>query len=74
MLGAFFGLLAYFLLQSGRLKSGDIKFNSLNLLCALFIIISLTHDWNLAAFIIEAFWAAIAIYGLLRKIRGTKNG
>ena len=37
-----------------------------NLLGASAILVSLTHDFNLAATIVEGAWAVIALVGLLR--------
>lgn len=57
---------AYLANQQGRLGSDDWRYPSANLIGALLILISLITAWNLPAAIIECFWAAISIYGLIR--------
>ena len=37
-----------------------------NLIGAGLVMVSLSHDFNLSAFLMEAAWAVIAAYGLLR--------
>ncbi len=56
----------YLLLQIGKLKSEDIRYSLLNGLGASLVIVSLLFEFNLAAFLMEAFWVLISIVGLLR--------
>ncbi len=56
----------YLLLQIGKLKSEDIRYSLLNGLGASLVIVSLLWEFNLAAFLMEAFWVLISIVGLLR--------
>lgn len=46
-----------------------VLFNSLNLVGAVFLMISLWQKFNLAAFVLEAVWAAIALGGLIIALR-----
>lgn len=69
MLGAALIVIAYFLLQVGRLDSGSLSFSVANGLGALGILFSLIYDFNLSAFTIEVFWLAISIYGAYRALR-----
>ena len=46
-----------------------VWFNLANLLGAIFLLISLTVTFNLAAFVLEAAWGAIALVGLVVAIR-----
>jgi hypothetical protein len=62
-------LVAYFLNQRGQLASSDRRFPALNLAGALLILFSLMYAWNLPSVLIEAFWAAISLYGLTRPRR-----
>ena len=55
-------LVAYFLLQTERMKSVDLLYSVLNLIGAAFITISLLYDFNLSAFIIELFCIALSFY------------
>jgi hypothetical protein len=38
----------------------------MNLIGAVLILISLVHDFNLAAFVLESVWGVISFYGLAR--------
>jgi hypothetical protein len=38
----------------------------MNLAGAVLVLLSLTQRFNLAAFVMEAAWAVVALYGLLR--------
>lgn len=60
---------AYFLLQAERLAAADLLYLALNLLGALLIMVSLTHKWNPSAFLLEAAWAAITLYGMFKTLR-----
>lgn len=64
IMGDVFIILAYFLLQLGKLCAKSLPYLLLNLCGALCIIFSLIFEWNLAAFIIETVWVLISIYGL----------
>ena len=44
-------------------------FNALNLVGALLLLWSLWHRFNLAAFVLEVVWAAIALVGLIAAFR-----
>ncbi len=59
-------LTAYFLLQKGTWKPDNLWYLLLNLIGALLIIGSLLIDWNLSAFLLEAAWGMISIYGLIK--------
>lgn len=61
-------LTAYFLLQKGRLSHTGIAYLGLNLAGAVLLMISLSIKWNLAAFLLEAAWALISIYGIFKHI------
>ena len=69
VLGAALIVLAYLLLQVGRLDSRSMSYSVINGLGAAGIIFSLMFDFNLSAFAIEAFWLAISLYGALRALR-----
>jgi hypothetical protein len=38
----------------------------MNLIGAVLILISLLHDFNLAAFVLETIWGLVATYGLVK--------
>jgi hypothetical protein len=68
IIGVVLILVAFFLLQIGKLSSRDFLYSLLNLLGALGILISLIYEWNLSAFIIEIAWILISIYGLIKNL------
>ena len=49
-----------------------VWFNLANLLGAILLLISLSVNFNLAAFVLEAAWGAIAVAGLVMAIRAKK--
>ena len=59
-------LLAYFLLQNGRILHNNASYLLLNLAGSLLLIFSLLINWNLSAFMLEIAWALISIYGLYK--------
>lgn len=67
--GVALGLSAYFLLQAGKLRSEQLLYSLMNLAGATLIGISLLNKWNFAAFVLEAAWALISIYGIFQWYR-----
>ena len=41
---------------------------------ALFIMVSLYYNFNLSSFVIEVFWVAISLIGIIRGIRKRWSG
>ncbi len=64
--GAAVIIAAYFANQNGWLRSSDWRFPAANLLGAALIFASLFAQWNFPSAVIEGFWIAISIYGLVR--------
>lgn len=62
-------LLTYLLLQTGKLKSTDIRYSIFNALGAGLILISLRYNFNLSAVIIEGFWVVISLVGIFRCLK-----
>jgi hypothetical protein len=69
MVGVLLLLLAYFLLQTGRLSREILSYSLLNALGSFLILVSLYFDFNLPSAVIELFWLLISIYGVLRCVR-----
>lgn len=65
--GAAVFVVAYFANQARWLSAYDWRFSAANLVGALLILVSLFGEWNLPSVVIEAFWAAISVYGLLNR-------
>ena len=63
-IGVFLIILTYFLLQIRKLTSESLLYSVLNALGASLIIVSLLFDFNLSAFIVEAFWVIISLIGI----------
>jgi hypothetical protein len=61
-------IVAYLLLQLDKLPSSSPIYSLMNALGALLIIISLLFDFNLSAFVVEAFWFLISLLGLTRSL------
>ena len=51
-----------------------VLFNIANLIGAMLLLASLWVHFNLAAFVLEAAWAAIAGWGLLKAMRERRGG
>ena len=54
----------YLLLQLDRIGSNSLTYSLLNAIGAGLIIISLIFNFNLSAFIMEAIWVVISLFGL----------
>jgi hypothetical protein len=67
LLGAAIFVGAYGANQARWLSSEDWRFPAANLAGALLILVSLFAEWNLPSVVIEAFWAAISVYGLVNR-------
>lgn len=59
-------LVIYLLLQMEKLVVSNPMFSSLNGLGALMILVSLTQNFNLSAFVIEFVWLVVSVYGFIR--------
>ncbi len=69
MLGVVLILLAFFLLQAGRLQSDGLIYQLMNAAGALAVLVSLLYAFNLSAFVLEALWLAVSVYGIVRARR-----
>jgi paired small multidrug resistance pump len=68
-LGVLMILGSYFALQVGRIDAKSVGYSALNALGAGSITVSLLFDFNLSAFVVEAAWVAVSVYGLARALR-----
>ena len=57
---------ASFLLQRGRGGGHSLPYLSFNLAGASLVLLSLGFDFNLSAAVIQIFWIAVSVMGLLR--------
>lgn len=60
---------SYFLVQIGKMSATGIVYTAGNGLGAALVMYSLYFDFNLSSFIIEVFWLAISIVGVVRIYR-----
>lgn len=71
-LGVLLILATYLLLQIGRMSAESLLYSAANGAGAVLILISLLFNFNLSAFIMEAAWLVISVYGIRRYYaRGT---
>lgn len=61
-------VIAYLLLQLGKLPSSAPAYSLLNAVGAFLVMVSLVFDFNLSAFLMEAFWFLISLFGLFRAL------
>ena len=67
-IGVLLMVVAYLLLQLEKLSSSAISYLLLNALGAILVMISLAFRFNLSAFLMEAFWLLISLYGLAKPL------
>lgn len=63
-------IVAYLAVARGSTAADSKPYYFANLIGAALIFVSLWWAWNLAAAIVEIFWAAISLYGLARAVFG----
>jgi predicted membrane protein len=66
--GVLLMVIAYLLLQLEKLSSSALSYLLLNTVGAILVIISLLFRFNLSAFLMEAFWLLISLYGLAKPL------
>lgn len=65
---------AYLLLQLEKLSSSTVSYLLLNAIGATLVMISLAFRFNLSAFLMEAFWLLISLFGLTKSLLGKRQG
>ena len=66
IIGVVLILVTYMLLQLEKLSATSFLYSATNGLGASLILVSLIYEFNLSAFIIEAFWLLISTFGIVR--------
>jgi hypothetical protein len=69
IIGVIMLMVTYLLLQLNKLQSNALAYSLLNAIGALLIIFSLLVNFNLSAFLMEAFWVLISLIGIFRYLR-----
>lgn len=59
-------IVSYFLMQLGRIDARGLSYAAVNAVGAGLVLVSLTIEFNLSAFIVESFWVLISLYGIAR--------
>ncbi len=62
-------VVAYFLLQIGKLDSRQVSYSLLNGVGAALVLVSLAVEFNMSAFVMESFWLLISVVGLVMAFR-----
>jgi hypothetical protein len=60
---------SYFWLQIGRTSGQTRGYSLINAIGAALILVSLYHDFNLSAVLVEIFWLVISLLGLIISLR-----
>ena len=61
-------LVTYLMTQLGKMRASSVRFPILNAIGALCVLISLSYEFNMHAFIIEIFWLLISLIGIGRNL------
>lgn len=72
MLGVLMILTSYTLVQLDRINVRNISYSLVNALGAGLILISLTVDFNLSAFVIESCWLLISMAGIYSSFKKSR--
>jgi hypothetical protein len=59
-------IITYFVNQQRWLSSEDWRYPAANLVGSALILVSLFFAWNFPSVVIEVFWAAISLWGIVR--------
>jgi hypothetical protein len=59
---------AYFANQQRWLSAEDWRFPTANLAGSALIFVSLFYEWNFPSVVIEIFWAAISVWGIIKSL------
>jgi hypothetical protein len=73
MLGTTAVVGTYFMLQLNKIDAKSLAYNLWNLVGAILLLLSLLVHFNLASFVIELFWVAASIVGLVMYFRNNSD-
>lgn len=66
-------IITYLLLQTERIRSESLLYSILNGIGAGLIVFSLFYSFNFSAFIVEALWVLISLFGIAKYILKNKK-
>lgn len=67
-------VISYGLLQAEKISSKDPRYYLANGVGAALILLSLVVEFNLSAFVMEAFWLLISLIGVWRALKSRRRG
>lgn len=67
-IGVLMMVIAYLLLQLEKVSGSALSYLVLNTVGAALVMVSLMFRFNLSAFLMEAFWLLISLYGLTKSL------
>ena len=67
-IGVGFIIVMYAMLQLGKISAERPAFSAFNALGAVFILVSLTYEFNLSAAMMEGVWLVVSLYGLWKAL------
>ena len=67
--GVLLMVVAYLLLQMEKISGTALSYLLLNAAGAIMVMISLLFRFNFSAFLMEAFWLLISLYGLAKVLK-----
>ncbi|NUS38400.1 MAG: hypothetical protein HOQ02_05185 [Lysobacter sp.] len=73
LLGSAMVLVAFFLLQAGRLSATGLAYQLLNLFGAGGVLLSLLGGFNPAVLVLEGTWVLVSAYGIVRSFRARQG-
>ena len=71
-IGVGFIIVMYAMLQLGKISAERPAFSAFNALGAVFILVSLTYEFNLSAAMMEGVWLVVSLYGLWKALFGRR--
>ena len=71
-IGVGFIIVMYAMLQLGKIGAERPAFSAFNALGAVFILVSLTYEFNLSAAMMEGVWLVVSLYGLWKALSGRR--
>ncbi len=66
-------IISYLGIQLDWMSARGLAYSWINLIGAIFILISLFYNFNLSSFVIEIFWIGISLIGVVRGFIERRN-
>lgn len=73
LFGVLFYVGSYGALQLGRINGNALLYSGLNATAAIFVLISLYKNFNLASALIQIVWVSVSVAGACRILMSTKD-